>query len=369
MTLRERFRAVMSYQPFDRVPVWHFGTWPQTKQRWQREGLEGIADPHSPGPDLPGMDRDWETGLWDIHGLVNLSWVPDLPEEVLEEAADYRVLRTPWGAVHKVARDGGSISQHLEEALKPTRESWRQFRRFVDARDPGRRIAGWERKADALNRREHVAAFLGGSLFAWPREWMGVQEWSYLSYDDPALYEEIIAHVVDYFMEMLGPVLDRVQFDLAYFFEDCCFNGGPLISPDIYRRFYHKHYVRLIEFYRAKGVPFVMLDSDGKVDDLIACWLDSGVDILFPIEVGTWKADAPALRRRFGKRLRMMGGVDKLVIPHGEAAVRRELERVKPLADEGGYVPMPDHRIPPDCSLEAMRTYIRVFHNVFGGPA
>ena len=62
----------------------------------------------------------------------------------------------------------------------------------------------------------------------------------------------------------------------------------------------------------------------------------------------------------------MMGGVDKHIIPQGEAAIRAHLQRLRPLVEEGGYIPMPDHRIPPSCSLEQFRTYVRVFREVFG---
>ena len=39
MNARERFHAVMAYQPVDRLPVLYFGTWPETKVRWRQEGL------------------------------------------------------------------------------------------------------------------------------------------------------------------------------------------------------------------------------------------------------------------------------------------------------------------------------------------
>jgi len=122
----------------------------------------------------------------------------------------------------------------------------------------------------------------------------------------------------------------------------------------------------MIAEYRRRGGLLLLIDSDGKIDDLLPLWLETGFDIIFPIEVGTWKASPVALRRRHGKRLRMMGGVDKHVIPRGEAAVRTHLEALRPAVDEGGYLPMPDHRIPPDCSLDAFRTYLRVFKETFG---
>ena len=363
MNDRERFCANMNYQPYDRLPVYYFGLWSETLDRWRREGVsDGMSI-----ADATGMDADWECDLWNGQGLVNPWPLSGKPTVVLEETDEYRVVKTGTGAVIKEGKQGSSIPQHLEEALKPTRASWEEFKTYLNPNDPARYAPDWEIKAQKLNERKNVMAFLAGSLFGWPRDWLGAEQISYLSYDDPELYEEIIEYVADFFMTLLRPILEKVQFDFAYFFEDCCFNTGPLFSPATYRQFYDRHYRRMIDFYHKMGVPFVMIDSDGKVDDLLPCWLESGFDIVFPIEVGTWRADPVALRKQYGRKLRMFGGVDKHVIPQGEEAIRRHLEPLREIVAEGGYIPIPDHRIPPDCSLEAFRTYVRVYREVFGG--
>lgn len=354
----------MNYGHFDRLPVWFFDTWPETRERWQTEGLDRKA----PIDLQTGMDRDWETGMWEAHGLARVDLIPLETGGIIEETADYRVIRTDIGAVIKEGKHGSSIPLHLEEALKPTREAWNRFKKMLDPTDPRRRPAGWEAKAEAFNQRDHATCFLGGSLYGWPRGWMGVEEWSCLAYGDPALYEEIIAYVCDYFIALYTPILQRAKFDFVYIFEDCCFKNGPLISPAMYRRFYHRYYAKLVDFYHRNGVDKVLLDSDGKVDLLIPHWLGSGIDIIFPIEVGTWQADPVALRREFGRDLRMLGGVDKHIIPQGERVIRETLQRLKPLVEAGAYIPIPDHRIPPDCSLEQFRTYVRVFQEVFARP-
>jgi uroporphyrinogen decarboxylase len=350
------------------MPVWYFGTWPETKYRWSQEGLAGIALTGDAGPEIQGMDPDWEAGMWDLHGLAVLYPLSADPLEVLERGAGYRVVRTPLGAVIKESVGSSSIPLHIEEALQPTRSSWQRFKKFLDPADPLRRAADWENKAAALNQRERVTTFHAGSLFAWIREWMGVEQMSYLAHDDPRLYEEMIEYVAEYFMAICGPILRKVEFDFAYFFEDCCGSSGPLFSPATYRKFYHRYYVKMIDFYRSLGVRTMMLDSDGKTDPLIPCWLDSGFDVIFPIEVGKWQADPARLRQQYGRRLRMMGGVNKHLIPLGAPAIRAHLQQLKLVTDEGGYIPLPDHRIPPDCSLEQFREYIRVFQEVFNAP-
>ena len=366
MNLRERFSAVMDYASCQHVPCWYFGTWAETKQRWQAEGCPSVTSlTGDAGPQLSTMDAEWEPGMWDAHRLVNPNPLIEGKSEVLEETDAFRVVRDPLGGVVKHSKRGSSIPEHLEYPLKPTRQSWDALRRCLDPHDPRRRPEDWLKKAAGLKTRDHVITFMAASLYGWPRNWMGVEQLSYLAYDDPALLEEILEHLADFFVALYSPVLRAVDFDFAYIFEDCCFNTGPLLSPELYRQFYARHYRRLIDFYHASGIRWVLLDSDGKVDDLLPCWLDSGVDIVFPIEVGTWRADPLALRAQYGKRLRMMGGFDKHLIPRGEKAIRQELLRLRPLVAEGGFIPLPDHRIPPDCSWQQFETYVRVFKEVF----
>lgn len=38
MNLRENVRAVLQYEPFDHMPVIHFGYWQETLEKWREEG-------------------------------------------------------------------------------------------------------------------------------------------------------------------------------------------------------------------------------------------------------------------------------------------------------------------------------------------
>jgi hypothetical protein len=85
MNLRDRFRAIMAYESYDHVPLWFFGTWFETKKRWYNEGLAGVRlnNDIDAGPFVPGMDADWEEGMWEIHGLANPQPRSAEPEQVL----------------------------------------------------------------------------------------------------------------------------------------------------------------------------------------------------------------------------------------------------------------------------------------------
>jgi uroporphyrinogen-III decarboxylase len=54
----------------------------------------------------------------------------------------------------------------------------------------------------------------------------------------------------------------------------------------------------------------------------------------------------------------MWGGVDKRSLAVGRDAIEKELERVKPLIAEGGYLPMLDHSATPDTPYENYRYFL-----------
>ena len=366
MTHRERFHRIFNFQPVDRIPNYYFGSWPETKERWAKEGFDGeMSAGRSQGPQLEGMDPDWEPGLWEAHGLVNLGPIGDMEPVVLKEGNGTRILRSAIGEETLWRTDGSSIPHTLVHALEPSRESWNRFKRFLDANDARRFPDGWQQKAEELNKRDVVTAFMGGSFYGWIRGWMGVENISYLMYDDPELFEEMISTITDHFMTLMKPVLAVAKFDFVYFFEDCCGSHGPLFSPAFYRKFMDQYYRKLIRFYKENGVPLALVDSDGKSDQLIPCWLESGFDIIFPVEVGVWNASPGKLREQFGEKLRMLGGMNKNLIYGPEEDLRTHLMELKIQVDAGGYLPIPDHRIPPQVSYDQMRQYIQLFEEIF----
>ena len=69
-------------------------------------------------------------------------------------------------------------------------------------------------------------------------------------------------------------------------------------------------------------------------------------------------------RRTSGRREFCRRSGEQAGDPAREDAIRVELEPLRPLVEEGGYIL--DHRIPPDVSLEEFRNYVRIFKEVFG---
>jgi uroporphyrinogen decarboxylase len=216
--------------------------------------------------------------------------------------------------------------------------------------------------------RENPLGLYCGSLIGRIRNIVGLVELSYLSVDDPVLYDEMI----DTFGELAYTCVEKLlatgaKFDFAHFWEDICFRGGPLVNPRIMREKVGPHYRRITELLKQHEINIVSLDCDGKIDKLVPIWFENGVNTMFPIEVGTWNASIAPWREQYGKDLRGVGGMNKTFFAYDYVAIDAEIERLKPLVELGGYIPCPDHRIAPDAKWENVQYYCEKMRKAFEG--
>jgi uroporphyrinogen-III decarboxylase len=101
------------------------------------------------------------------------------------------------------------------------------------------------------------------------------------------------------------------------------------------------------------------VDSDGNVA-VPAHWFEAaGVQGILPLERQAG-VDIVSLRRDH-PRMRFIGHFDKLTMSRGEAAMRREFERLVPTAAQGGFLISCDHQTPPGVSYQDYRLYVSLF--------
>lgn len=363
MTDRERFLATMAYAPVDRGFIGDFSFWPETLDVWKGQGLPEETD-RTNADELFGMDR------WQRDAGVNVNLCPAFPTKVMEDRGGEEVVQQANGVRVLRGKYMGSIPMHLGHLLED-RASWeKHYKPRLDPSHPDRLppdgapvLREW---ADPEGRSAPLSVS-AGSLFGWLRDWMGIENIAYLVYDDPGLFEEMVETLTECTIGTIQRAFDRgAHFDTAHYWEDMCYSAGPLLSPEHFRRYLVPRYQRINRFLKEQGVHITWLDSDGDISALIPLWMDGGVDCLFPIEVGTWKADPVALRRQYGRALRMMGGFDKRVLASGCEAIDAEVERLAPLMEEGGFIGYCDHRVPPDVPLRNYLHYLRRARAVWG---
>ncbi|HEY64370.1 MAG TPA: hypothetical protein G4O02_07330 [Caldilineae bacterium] len=339
----ERFYACMNYQPVDHAPFWAWGGWPETIERWKREGY----DPERMNLNM-GADRRQVFSKWFFPH-------PPFERKVITEDETHILYVNHEGILMRELKHNpmSSMPQFVRFPVE-TREDFRRFWKERMRPDLTERIGpDWREQLRAARAQPYpliIIADRWGGFFGPPRNLVGLERLCTLFYDDPAFLEEMMDANADFIIAMMDQILDVVSIDAFAFWEDMAYKTAPLISPEMARRYMLPRYRRVVDFLTSRGVPFIGLDSDGMIDPLIPIWLDAGLNFLYPFEVQAGM-DVVAVRRKYGRQLRMWGGVDKRALARGPEAIDAELARIRPLIEEGGYIPHPDHGIPPDVSF------------------
>jgi hypothetical protein len=371
MNNRSRSLAILNYQEYDRMPVVHFGFWDETLEKWAEEGhvSSELAQAWGDGNEadrtisaLLGFDFNWYTVMG---GNGNL--LPPFERKLMKTHPDgSREVLNHEGVIIVEKDDAGSIPSEIAHLLKD-RQSWEELY-LPKLQWSNQRIRTHIFHPTAeMKERQQPLGLMCGSLLGEIRNWLGVVGMSYLMADDPELMEEIVQVKADLAYKNVETILaQNTDWDFAHFWEDISFKNGPLVSPRWFRRVVGPHYKRITDLVNAHGINIVSLDSDGCIDKLVPIWLENGVNTMFPIEVGTWNASIAPWREAYGREIRGIGGMNKVVFAYDRERIDAEIERLKPLVDLGGYIPCPDHRIPPDAKWENVQYYCDRMHQVFG---
>ena len=116
-------------------------------------------------------------------------------------------------------------------------------------------------------------------------------------------------------------------------------------------------YKRLTDFWRRKGGEIVSVDSDGDIRKLIPGWLRGGINHIWPMEANA-SMDVAAIRREYGQAFSMRGGFNKYELLKGRQAIDRELDRIAPVVQSGGYIPSLDHQVPNGVTFDNYSYYM-----------
>ncbi len=360
---RDRFISLMEYKPVDRVPNHEVGVWPQTRQRWADEGL-----------DLSSHEWNWFVGdpAWDMDRReylpVNYGLLPPFKEKIIEETDRYVIKRHGSGITTKALKEGSMDGKRscMDQYLSFPVESPEDFKKLKKKLVPDARKRypeNWLDNVDAWNSREHVLVMsknCGTKGFFWrAREWMGTENLCFAWYDMPGLMHEMMEFIADFTIELSKPMLEKVTPDYVFINEDMAMKNGPLLSPDQYREFIFPHMRRLVDFFKSKGVRYAVVDTDGNSEPLLGHLLEAGVDAIWPVERAAQDQDPIELRKKYGRDLRLWGGVDKRELAKGPDAIEKHLASLVPMIEQGGFIPTVDHLVPPDVSLENFEYYMK----------
>lgn len=219
---------------------------------------------------------------------------------------------------------------------------------------------GWEDRAKQARAEGCVltAGIPGG--FDEPRQLLGEEELCIACFEQPELIHDILNTISDTAFKVLDRVSMAVPIDKLSVHEDMAGKSGPLFGPAQVREFVNPYYRRIWEMLSDRGATIFDQDSDGDMRPVVEAFLESGLNSMHPVEPAAGM-DLVELREKYGKRLMLVGGLDKFALTRGTEEVEAEVERKVPfmIRSGGGCMLSLDHRIPAEVSLENYRFYIQ----------
>lgn len=321
MTPRERFRAIMNFRPFDRLPLLEWaGWWDRTIARWHTEGLPpSLTDRYDICRHF-GLDiflQDWFPAT-----LPACPGPPSHGAGIIASERDY---------------------SQLLPVLYPH-----------DAVDAGR----WEKWAAEQEKGNVVLWFTLEGFFWFARRLLGIERHLYAFYDQPALLHRINSDLSEWMLRTLDRLFSICVPDFMTFAEDMSYNNGPMLSEEAFNEFMRPYYELVIPALTKRGV-IPMIDSDGDVTIASDWFWKAGLQGILPLERQAG-VDIAVLQKRH-PRMRFIGHFDKMTMDKGEKRMREEFERLLPAAARGGFLISCDHQTPPGVSYADYRLYVSLF--------
>ena len=318
----ERFRAVMDFQPVDRLPRWEWAMWwDETIARWHQEGLPAGLKFSQVFEIAQHFGLDPYQQFWFSTNQPTIEATQHHTDGTVASMDDY---------VRMLPRLYPDHSASIE-AMRP----WAQ-----------QQVRG-----DAV-----VWATLEG-FFWFPRTLMDIERLSYAYYDQPEVVHRMNSDLLEFNLKLIHQMLKICKPTFMTLAEDMSYNLGPMISQAVFDEFLAPYYRKLMVVLNENNIRLI-IDTDGDVT-LLVPWLESvGVTGVLPLERQAG-VDGGKLRQQFPK-LCMVGHYNKLVMNQGAAAMRAEFERLVPLMKSGGFIPSVDHQTPPGVSMEEYRLFRRL---------
>jgi uroporphyrinogen decarboxylase len=215
-----------------------------------------------------------------------------------------------------------------------------------------------------------IMAGFGGNLLEWGQFLCRNDRFLIDLIESPRKAEALLDRLTEIHLENLEKFLDAVEgyVQVIQMGDDLGTQLAPQISPPMYRRFFKPRHKLIYERVRRRPGLHLFLHSCGAIAPLLPDLIETGVEIINPVQTSARGMEPESLKREFGKDLTFWGGGcdTQRVLALG---TEREIDdhvrrRFEILAPGGGFVFAQVHNIMPDvrpgnivAMIEAAKTY------------
>lgn len=293
-------------------------------------------------------------------------------ELVHGEDGEYKFFYDEWGIKWRMPKTGGfyydMASHPLENAV--TEADVDAYGKFLDTTDDIR-FAGMKEKAEQIYDAGYavVVNSLSAGMFEMLTWLMGYES----SLTNLALEEGAATRLLDRMLEIKMAYWSRVldefgdKVTVCQEADDLGTQISLLISPGMYREYVKPRHKELFDMIHSKSDAKVFIHSCGAIRDILPDFIESGIDIINPVQFNATNMDATQLKREFGSDLVFWGGgVDtQQTLPKGtpqqvEDNVKRMMDILR---KDGGFVFNSVHNIQADVPPANLDAYLKTFHS------
>jgi uroporphyrinogen decarboxylase len=263
------------------------------------------------------------------------------------DEGDYTTFTDEWGTSWRMPKEGGFYYDMYKYPLAEA-ETVDDIKDYVWPEPaPSYRIEGLNSQVEAV-RDQGKAVVLSGRC-------AGISEMharlrGYANYySDFKLYPKLTEYILDKLTEVKIGYWEHALAEVGEYVEvvgesdDMAGQDRLLLSPKIYQRFLKPRHTQIFSAIK-KRAPHVKIffHTDGAIRPLIGDLIESGIDILNPVQFNAVGMDLMELKREFGQDLVFWGGgVETQWVLGGGAPdeVRDNVKRnIEALASGGGFV-------------------------------
>ena len=379
MDSRKRFVETLTFGSPDKVPFMPGSGRESTMERWHKEGLPVHLE-------NPALINDY--AYKQVGGTLELPFggpgfpvkeqmIPEFEKKVIERKQNSQIVQDWKGNICEISNEytvdylGGAdskfdfVTRRWIKCPVESWEDWQDMKRRYNSSDTSRMPVNAEELYGKLKDRDYPIEIRFSGPFWQLREWLGFENLCMMFHDDPMLVRDMIEFWTDHISHLLKQALTYVVPDSMYISEDMAYKSFSMVSPAMCKEFLMPCWKRWGQIIRSAGVPIYAIDSDGFIGELIPLWIEAGFNVCDPIEVAAGN-DINEFRKEFGRNMAFRGGIDKRCIAEGGTIIEKEIKRLRPVIESGGYIPGCDHGVPHDISWQDFVYYTKLLAKATG---
>ena len=191
-------------------------------------------------------------------------------------------------------------------------------------------------------------------------------------YINPGFLKALIDKILQFQIPFIKKMMESAKGKIDFFRigDDFGTQQGLLMDIDTWKQFIQPGFQKMAGTAKKYGAHYYQ-HSCGSIRDLIPSFIETGVEVLDPIQVKADRMNPAELKKEFGDKLCFSGGVDEQnLLPHGspEEVKAGVYQLLNDMAPGGGYFLGPTHNFQDDIPTEnivAMYEAAKMFYKKF----